>query len=147
METTSKMAAAQETGLRDDEPARSTPGSNLGHAVGVATPRISVNVDDNRQARSITNVKAQVDSLSFYYGQNRALKNLSIPIADKQVTALIGPSGCGKSTFLRCFTRMHDLQPDTRYEGSITLHPDNINLIGPGIDPIEVRMRIGMVFQ
>jgi phosphate transport system ATP-binding protein len=92
-------------------------------------------------------VKAAVDSLNFYYGQNRALKNLTIPIADRQVTALIGPSGCGKSTFLRCFNRMHDLQPGTRYEGSITLHPDNINLVGPGIDPIEVRMRIGMVFQ
>ena len=66
---------------------------------------------------------------------------------ERQVTALIGPSGCGKSTFLRCFNRMHDLQPETRYEGSITLHPDNINLVGPGVDPIEVRMRIGMVFQ
>jgi phosphate transport system ATP-binding protein len=147
METTSKMAAAQETGLRNDEPARSAPGSNSSHAVGVATPRVSIAVDDTRQARAINNVKAQVDNLNFYYGQNRALKNLSIPIADKQVTALIGPSGCGKSTFLRCFNRMHDLQPDTRYEGSITLHPDNINLVGAGIDPIEVRMRIGMVFQ
>ena len=68
-------------------------------------------------------------------------------IADKQVTALIGPSGCGKSTFLRCFNRMHDLQPDTRYEGSITLHPENINLWVSEVDPIEVRMRIGMVFQ
>jgi phosphate transport system ATP-binding protein len=142
METTSKMAAAQETGLRNDEPARSASS----HAVGVATPRVSINVDDTRQARAL-NVKAQVDNLSFYYGQNRALKNLSIPIADKQVTALIGPSGCGKSTFLRCFNRMHDLQPDTRYEGNITLLPDNINLVGAGIDPIEVRMRIGMVFQ
>ena len=93
------------------------------------------------------NVKAAVDNLSFYYGQHRALKNLTIPIAERQVTALIGPSGCGKSTFLRCFNRMHDLQPDTRYEGSITLHPDNLNLIGAGVDPIEVRMRIGMVFQ
>jgi phosphate transport system ATP-binding protein len=143
METTNKVAAAQETGLRNDEPARSAQN----HPVGVATPRVSIAVDDTRQARAITSVKAQVDNLSFYYGQNRALKNLSIPIADKQVTALIGPSGCGKSTFLRCFNRMHDLQPDTRYEGSITLHPDNINLVAPGIDPIEVRMRIGMVFQ
>src|SRR5688500_9568147 len=110
------------------------------------TPRISIAVDDTRKVRSL-NVKAAVDNLSFYYGQHRALKNLTIPIADRQVTALIGPSGCGKSTFLRCFNRMHDLQPDTRYEGSITLHPDNINLVGAGIDPIEVRMRIGMVFQ
>jgi phosphate transport system ATP-binding protein len=110
------------------------------------TPRISIAVDDTRRVRSL-NVKAAVDNLSFYYGQHRALKNLTIPIADRQVTALIGPSGCGKSTFLRCFNRMHDLQPDTRYEGSITLHPDNLNLVGPGVDPIEVRMRIGMVFQ
>ena len=110
------------------------------------TPRIAINVDDTRKTRAF-NVKAAVDNLSFYYGQHRALKNLTIPIADKQVTALIGPSGCGKSTFLRCFNRMHDLQPDTRYEGSITLHPDNLNLVGPGVDPIEVRMRIGMVFQ
>jgi phosphate transport system ATP-binding protein len=146
METTTKLGAVQETGLRNDDPARSSQNSPHSHAVGVATPRVSIAVDDTRQARAL-NVKAQVDGLSFYYGQNRALKNLSIPIADKQVTALIGPSGCGKSTFLRCFNRMHDLQPDTRYEGSITLHPDNINLVGAGIDPIEVRMRIGMVFQ
>ena len=111
-----------------------------------ATPRISIAVDDTRKVRTL-NVKAAVENVNFYYGQNQALKNLTIPIADRQVTALIGPSGCGKSTFLRCFNRMHDLQPDTRYEGSITLHPDNLNLIGAGVDPIEVRMRIGMVFQ
>jgi phosphate transport system ATP-binding protein len=127
---------AQETSLQNDQ--RTAAGSD--------TPRISISVDDTRQVRSF-NVKAAVDNLNFYYGQLRALKNLTIPIADRQVTALIGPSGCGKSTFLRCFNRMHDLQPDTRYEGSITLHPDNLNLVGPGVDPIEVRMRIGMVFQ
>jgi phosphate transport system ATP-binding protein len=127
---------AQETPLQNDTRA----------AASADTPRISIAVDDTRQIRSF-NIKAAVDNLNFYYGQHRALKNLTIPIADKQVTALIGPSGCGKSTFLRCFNRMHDLQPDTRYEGSITLHPDNLNLVGPGVDPIEVRMRIGMVFQ
>jgi phosphate transport system ATP-binding protein len=109
-------------------------------------PRISIAVDDTRKVRTL-NVKAAVDNLNFYYGNHRALKDLTIPIADKQVTALIGPSGCGKSTFLRCFNRMHDLQPNTRYEGSITLHPDNLNLVARGVDPIEVRMRIGMVFQ
>src|ERR1043165_6476082 len=112
----------------------------------VATPRLSVPIDDTRKQR-IMNVKASVENLNFYYGENRALKDLSILIADRQVTALIGPSGCGKSTFLRCFNRMHDLQADTKYEGSITLHPENINLGGKGVDPIEVRMRIGMVFQ
>jgi phosphate transport system ATP-binding protein len=108
--------------------------------------RLGIAMDDTRKARRI-DVKAAVENLNFFYGQNQALKNLSMLIADKQVTALIGPSGCGKSTFLRCFNRMHDLQPDTRYEGSIMLHPENINLISKQVDPIEVRMRIGMVFQ
>jgi phosphate transport system ATP-binding protein len=112
----------------------------------IEVPKLTMPVDDTRKTR-VMQVKAAVDNLNFYYGSNRALKDLSIMIADKQVTALIGPSGCGKSTFLRCFNRMHDLQPDTRYEGSIMLHPENINLVGKGVDPIEVRMRIGMVFQ
>jgi phosphate transport system ATP-binding protein len=93
------------------------------------------------------NPRALSEHLSFYYGANRALKDITLPVADRRVTAIIGPSGCGKSTFLRCFNRMHDLQAGNRYEGSITLYPENINLIGRGVDPIEVRMRIGMVFQ
>jgi phosphate transport system ATP-binding protein len=70
-----------------------------------------------------------------------------MPVYDKQVTALIGPSGCGKSTFLRCFNRMHDLYPGNRYEGGINFYPDNTNLLSDKVDPIEVRMRISMVFQ
>jgi phosphate transport system ATP-binding protein len=70
-----------------------------------------------------------------------------MPIYDNKVTALIGPSGCGKSTYLRCFNRMHDLYPGNRYEGEIRFCPDNTNLLAPEVDPIEVRMRIGMVFQ
>jgi phosphate transport system ATP-binding protein len=92
-------------------------------------------------------MKAEVRDLSFYYDKFKALKNLSMPIYERQVTALIGPSGCGKSTFLRCFNRMHDLYPDTRYEGEIRLQPDNVNMLTKSVDPIEVRMRIGMVFQ
>ena len=92
-------------------------------------------------------LKAEVRNLSFYYGDKRALNGINMPIRDKQVTALIGPSGCGKSTFLRCFNRMHDLYPGNRYEGEIVFHPDNTNLLGEDVDPIEVRMRIGMVFQ
>ena len=91
--------------------------------------------------------KAEVRSLNFYYGAFRALKNISMPVYDRMVTALIGPSGCGKSTFLRCFNRMHDLYPGNRYEGEILLQPDNTNLLASGVDPIEVRMRISMVFQ
>jgi phosphate transport system ATP-binding protein len=91
--------------------------------------------------------RATVDKLNFYYGTNHALKDITLPIADRRVTALIGPSGCGKSTLLRCFNRMHDLQAGNRYEGAITLHPENINLVDRRADPIAVRMRIGMVFQ
>ena len=91
--------------------------------------------------------KATVRNLNFYYGAVHALKDINLDIADKRVTALIGPSGCGKTTYLRCFNRMHDLYPGNRYEGEIVLHPDDMNIIGPKIDPIEVRMRISMVFQ
>ena len=91
--------------------------------------------------------RAQVEALNFYYGQFHALKDVSLPIADRQVTALIGPSGCGKSTLLRCFNRMHDLYPGNRYEGRIQLQPEDINIVGDGIDPMQVRLRIGMVFQ
>ena len=92
--------------------------------------------------------KAQVRNLNFFYsGAVHALKNINLDIAEKQVTALIGPSGCGKTTYLRCFNRMHDLYAGNRYEGEITLNPDGLNIIGARIDPIEVRMRISMVFQ
>ncbi|MGH7165144.1 MAG: phosphate ABC transporter ATP-binding protein PstB [Nitrospiraceae bacterium] len=92
-------------------------------------------------------LKAEVKQLNFYYGTVQVLKNLSLPIADKQVTALIGPSGCGKTTYLRCVNRMHDLYPGNRYEGEIILYPDKINIVSSTVDPIEVRMRISMVFQ
>jgi len=91
--------------------------------------------------------KADVKGLDFYYGDYRALNSISMPVYERQVTALIGPSGCGKSTFLRCFNRLHDLYPGNRYAGEIVLHPDNTNLLSAEVDPIEVRMRIGMVFQ
>ena len=93
-------------------------------------------------------LKADVKNFDFYYGNFQALKNVSMPIYDRKVTSLIGPSGCGKSTLLRCFNRMHDLYPGNRYEGGgITLFPDNTNILSPDVDPIEVRMRISMVFQ
>ncbi len=98
------------------------------------------------QAQAIP-VKAEVDGLSFYYGEFRGLKDISLTVHSHRVTALIGPSGCGKSTFLRCFNRIHDLYPGNRYEGSIRLHPDKINILAREVDPIDVRMRIGMVFQ
>jgi len=91
--------------------------------------------------------KAEARDLSFYYGDFRSLKGISLSLEENKVTALIGPSGCGKSTFLRCFNRMHDLYPGNRYEGQIILKPDDVNILARDVDPIEVRMRIGMVFQ
>ena len=99
------------------------------------------------QEHAAAKPKAEVNNLSLYYGKVQALKNINMPIADKQVTAIIGPSGCGKSTFLRCFNRMHDLYPGNRYEGEIILYPDNTNIVSRQVDPMEVRMRISMVFQ
>lgn len=92
-------------------------------------------------------VRAEVRDLSFSYGEKQVLKNVNLPIYDGKVTALIGPSGCGKTTLLRCFNRMHDLYSANKYSGQILLHPENLNLIDPKLDPIEVRMRAGMVFQ
>ncbi len=91
--------------------------------------------------------KAEVKNLNFHYGAFHALKGINMPVHEKKVTALIGPSGCGKSTLLRCFNRMHDLYPGNRYAGEIRLYPDNTNLLAADVDPIEVRMRISMVFQ
>ncbi|WP_342350079.1 phosphate ABC transporter ATP-binding protein PstB [uncultured Nitrospira sp.] len=88
---------------------------------------------------------AEVRKLSFWYGETQALKEITLSIADRKVTALIGPSGCGKSTLLRSFNRMHDLYPGNRYSGEICLFPENQNLIA--LDPFMVRLRIGMVFQ
>jgi phosphate transport system ATP-binding protein len=92
-------------------------------------------------------VKAETRALNFHYGPFHALKGISMPLYEKKVTALIGPSGCGKSTYLRCFNRMHDLYAGNRYQGEIRLFPDDTNLLHPQVDPIEVRMRISMVFQ
>jgi phosphate transport system ATP-binding protein len=91
--------------------------------------------------------KARVKNLSFYYGTKRVLNSVEMPIYKDKVTALIGPSGCGKTTLLRCFNRMHDLTKGARYDGQIQLQPDGVDILSPRIDPIEVRMRIGMVFQ
>ncbi|HZF14513.1 MAG TPA: phosphate ABC transporter ATP-binding protein PstB [Steroidobacteraceae bacterium] len=110
--------------------------------IGIAPESITRSVAEQRPS-----IKARAEGLNFHYSTVHALKNLSIEIPEHRVTALIGPSGCGKSTFLRCFNRMHDLTPGARYQGEIIFYPDKLNLIGPDVDPIEVRMRIGMVFQ
>ncbi len=87
----------------------------------------------------------RIVDLHVYYGQFRAVRDVSLDIRGNEITAVIGPSGCGKSTFIRCLNRMNDLIPDTRIEGRIEYHGQD--LYDPGVHPIEVRRRIGMVFQ
>jgi phosphate transport system ATP-binding protein len=82
---------------------------------------------------------------SAYYGSFRAVRDVEISIEQNQITALIGPSGCGKSTLLRCMNRMNDLIEGARFDGQVLYH--GVDLYGPGVDPVEVRRRIGMVFQ
>jgi len=91
------------------------------------------------------NPKINVENLNFYYGAKQALTNISLDIPEKQVTAFIGPSGCGKSTFLRTLNRMNDLIDKVRVEGTVKI--DNINIYDKNLDVVELRKRIGMVFQ
>ncbi|MGD9937613.1 MAG: phosphate ABC transporter ATP-binding protein PstB [Methanoregulaceae archaeon] len=85
------------------------------------------------------------EKLDLWYGPSQALRDVSVSIPARHVTALIGPSGCGKSTLLRCFNRMNDLVPDCRIGGTVSYHGVDIN--APAYDVVELRKRIGMVFQ
>jgi phosphate transport system ATP-binding protein len=98
-----------------------------------------------RAAQSALDPVIDVADLSVFYGSYEAVRDVTMAIGHRQITALIGPSGCGKSTVLRCFNRMNDLIPGARVTGKITYH--NEDLYAPHVDPIEVRRRIGMVFQ
>ncbi len=91
------------------------------------------------------NDKLLVNNFSFFYGNFQALKGLNLPVKEKQITALIGPSGCGKSTFLRSINRMNDTIAGTRVDGEILL--DGKNVYAPDVDVVELRQRVGMVFQ
>lgn len=95
------------------------------------------------ETQTALKTRMEVKNLNFYYGSNQALKNINMPIYDRKVTALIGPSGCGKTTLLRCFNRMHDLYPANKYEGEILLDGESIF----GMDIIDIRSKVGMVFQ
>jgi len=96
-------------------------------------------------AATIGNHVLRVENLNVYYGKFRAVMDVSLNIEARKITALIGPSGCGKSTVLRCFNRMNDLVPTARVEGTVELRGKN--LYAPDVDAVEVRRRVGMVFQ
>ncbi|MGQ9560230.1 MAG: phosphate ABC transporter ATP-binding protein PstB [Candidatus Oleimicrobiaceae bacterium] len=90
-------------------------------------------------------IKIRTRNFSFYYGSVRALRDMNMDIEERQVTALIGPSGCGKSTFLRSLNRMNDLIPGTRVEGKILI--DDVDIYDRRVDVVELRRKVGMVFQ
>lgn len=100
---------------------------------------------DSSPSGDESSLKILVDNLSFYYGNFRALRDVNLKVPSHKISAIIGPSGCGKSTLLRSINRMNDLTPGTRIEGKLLL--DNEDIYAPGIDVVDIRRRIGMVFQ
>ena len=94
---------------------------------------------------AVNNVKISAKDVQVFYGDNHAIKDVTVEIEDKTVTAFIGPSGCGKSTFLRCINRMNDTIDVCRVRGDIRI--DGENIYDPKIDPVQLRAKVGMVFQ
>ena len=94
---------------------------------------------------SVAPVKIDVSRMNFYYGAHRVLDQINVKMMPNEVTALIGPSGCGKSTFLRSLNRMNDIIPATRVEGSVLI--DGQDIYAPSVDVVDLRRRVGMVFQ
>ena len=110
---------------------------------GFATPRLDRDGAGGHGGSGAT--VFDVEDVSVYYGEFRAVRDVSLDVQQHQITAFIGPSGCGKSTMLRCFNRMNDLIDTARVEGGISYH--GVDLYDPAVNPVEVRRRIGMVFQ
>lgn len=121
-----------------------TPYDNEAGLAPVIETQPTIESDDTLTA-ALPDAKIQIRDLNFYYGNNQALKEISIDIPDKKVTAFIGPSGCGKSTLLRTFNRMYDLYPNMRATGQIYL--DGSDVLAKSTDVNLLRARVGMVFQ
>ena len=115
--------------------------SNRPVASMASTSSIARSSDELAVARS----KIAVSNLDFFYGSHQALFDITLKVPENCVTALIGPSGCGKSTFLRCLNRMNDMIEETRLSGSVLL--DGEDIYRPRTDVVELRKRVGMVFQ
>src|SRR6266480_4361536 len=125
------------SGERMNEPVQQAQSASPAEQVGGADPRKNLKPD--------AQTKIDIHHLNFFYGSKQALHDVSLPIRERQVTALIGPSGCGKSTFLRTLNRMNDLIPGTRTEGVAQFADENI--YDRAMDVVLLRQRIGMVFQ
>jgi len=128
---------------RDDQRTQKSTDQDNGAKAGSPTLAIQARHDDG-PPRSTEKV-FELKELSVSYGDNLAVKDISMDVFHKNITALIGPSGCGKSTLIRCLNRMNDLVPSARVEGQLLYHGQD--LYGPKVDPVQVRKMIGMVFQ
>jgi phosphate transport system ATP-binding protein len=126
--------------LRPTSTGQRTTAGEIGAAVATS-PRVA----GSNVIEPEGEIALAVSNLSLWYGHKQALTNVSLKIPSRKITALIGPSGCGKSTLLRCFNRMNDLIPGVRIEGEVLYH--GANIYAKRVDPVEVRRRIGMVFQ
>lgn len=124
--------------------ANATPATSTGNKPKGLTLTIEESEPITEPASAVENV-FETEDLSVFYGDFRAVRDVNLDIRQSEITALIGPSGCGKSTVLRAFNRMNDLIPGARVEGRLSYR--GVDLYDPRVDPVEVRRRIGMVFQ
>ncbi len=117
------------------------------HFADKANPPVAVQVmaRESQEKDSRTPIKVEIRDLDVYYGKFRALSGINLAVRERQITAIIGPSGCGKSTLLRSFNRMNDLTPGSRVIGKVLL--DDQDIYSPGVDVVDIRRRVGMVFQ
>ena len=151
---TTTPATAVEPGRPGDSPAR--PGDSS-VPDGAGTPSVPAALPDRPPVHGIAvaehealavehaAVGVEIDHLHAFYGQHLVLRDITLTVEPNSVTAIIGPSGCGKSTLIRCLNRMHEVTPGARIQGQVRLDGDPI--YAPGVDPVVVRQRIGMVFQ
>ncbi len=131
---------------RPDQQAQAEQGGLVNDSEGTTSPSLITGVVDPRKNLNLNaEIKIQIQHLNFYYGSKQALYDVSLPIREHQVTALIGPSGCGKTTFLRTLNRMNDLIAGTSTEGEAMF--DDENIYDKSVDVVLLRQRIGMVFQ
>jgi phosphate transport system ATP-binding protein len=140
-----RLNRSQESTLSNGVQAKTVGEATADSSATEAMKRQLVETAGARNLNREADVKIDVRNVNFYYGAKQALYNVTLPIAELQVTALIGPSGCGKTTFLRTLNRMNDLIPGTRTEGEAIM--DGRNIYEPAIDVVSLRQRIGMVFQ
>jgi len=114
--------------------------------MSTTTPPIAPKFEvTSRAALPQSQTKIAVDGLNFFYGRTQALHNITLNIPERMVTAFIGPSGCGKTTFLRTLNRMNDVIPGTRVEGKVLMDSEDVH--APGADVVDLRRKVGMVFQ